>query len=230
MFTAIAIDDEPLPLEILEKYCGKTDFIHLEKTFTKVTEAQKYLRKFPVDLLFLDIQMPTLSGIEFYKTLEQQKMVIFTTAYSEYAIEGFNLNAIDYLLKPYDFERFEIAVKKAKDFHQYIYQKESSPMQSIYIRSEYSLVNIPLTDILYIESFADYLTIHCSDKKKVTTRMTMKAILEKLPQSEFMRVHRSYIIPIKRIQSVRNKIIHLPEIDITIGSSYEEEFFKQFKG
>lgn len=228
MITAIAIDDEPLPLEILEKYCGKTDFIRLEKTFTKVTEAAQYLQKQPVDLLFLDIQMPAISGIDFYKNIKQPMMVIFTTAYSQYAVEGFNLNAIDYILKPYDFERFEIAAKKASDFHQYLYKKEIASQQSIYVRSEYSLVNIPISDILYIESFADYLTIHYGQQKKVTTRMTMKTMLEKLPQPTFIRVHRSFIIPLKRIESVRNKVIRLPEIDITIGSSYEEDFFKDF--
>lgn len=228
MLKAIAIDDEPLPLEILKEYCHQSGFISLEKTFTKVGDAQKYLKSFPVDLLFLDIQMPQLSGIEFYKSLKQNVMLIFTTAHSQYAIEGFNLNAVDYLLKPFSYERFLMATNKAKDYFDYLKQSESVTNKYLYVRSDYSLIQIAFSDILYIESFADYLDIHLSGSKKITTRMPLKTIMEKLPPQEFMRVHRSYVIPFKRIQKVRKKTIYLMEKEIPVGASYETEFFARY--
>jgi len=227
---AIAIDDEPLPLELLQEFCNQTDFISLEKTFTKVSEAQKYLRKFSVDLLFLDIQMPKLSGIEFYKSLEQETMVIFTTAHSQYAIEGFNLNAVDYLLKPFSYERFMLALDKVKAFYEYQHNKENADIQNLYVRSEYSLHKIPFTDILFIESFADYLDIHFGDSQKITTRMTLKSVVEKLPPKDFMRVHRSFVVPLKRIEKVNKKTIYISVKEIPVGTNYEDEFFARFGG
>jgi DNA-binding LytR/AlgR family response regulator len=229
MIKAIAIDDEPLPLELLEEYCKRSGFISLERTFTQVGEAQKYLRKFPVDLLFLDIQMPKMTGLEFYKTIEQDTMVIFTTAYSQYAIEGFNLSAVDYLLKPYSYERFEEAAKKAQTYYNYVH-KISTGEQFLYVRSNYSLIQIPIADILFIESFSDYLDIHRKNDKKVTVRMTMKGIMDKLPENDFMRVHRSFIVPIKGIEQIRRKTIYIAGREIPIGSNFEEEVFKRYKG
>jgi DNA-binding LytR/AlgR family response regulator len=229
MITAIAIDDEPLPLEILEHYCSTVDFIRLDKTFTNTGEAKKYLENFPVDLLFLDVNMPAVSGIDFYKKLGKNIMVIFTTAHSQYAVDGFNLNAVDYLLKPYSLERFTIAVNKANDFYQFLHST-SAKSAHLFVRSEYNLLKIAFTDILYVEGLADYLKIHIKDSKQIITRMTMKVIQEKLPASDFIRVHRSFIVPLQRIESVRNKIISLPnEIKIPIGSSYFEAFEKVFK-
>lgn len=227
MIKAIAIDDEPLPLEILEGYCNEIDFLKLEKTFTQTSEAKKHLQKFPVDLLFLDIHMPSISGIDFYKELEQNVMVIFTTAHSQYALDGFNLNAVDYLLKPYSFERFMVAINKANDFYSFLHNK-TQKSNHIFIRSEYSLVKIPVEDILYIEGLADYMKIHLPEGKPVITRMTMKSILEKLPP-DFKRVHRSYIIPMARIEGVRNKTISLAGIQIPVGSSYLDDFEKTYK-
>ena len=228
MIKAIAIDDEPLPLEILEEYCSQTNFLQLEKTFTQTTEAKKYLQSYPVDLLFLDIHMPSISGIDFYKGLEQNAMVIFTTAHSQYAIDGFNLNAVDYLLKPYSFERFMAAANKAHDFFKFLHSTSTPKSSHIFIRAEYSLMKILIDDILYVEGLADYLKIHLSEGKYIIARMTMKSILEKLP-SGFLRVHRSFIIPMSRIEGVRNKTISLSGIQIPIGSSYLEDFEKSFK-
>ncbi len=229
MIKAIAIDDEPPALKVVETFCATVDFIDLQKTFTKPTEALKYLERYPVDLLFLDINMPSLSGIEFYKQLKQQTMVIFTTAHIEYAVEGFNLNAVDYLLKPYTPERFLQAVNKAKDFFGYQHQAENTGQPFFFIRADYSLIKINYADILYIEGLDDYLKIHLHNQKAVVARMTMKAILEKLPAKDFIRVHRSYIIPFTRIESVRNKTVYLEGKEFSIGSSYEENFFKLFK-
>lgn len=228
MINSIAIDDEPIALEILEGYCKDLDFLKLDRTFTQVTEAAKYLEKYPVDLIFLDIHMPSISGIDFYKGLAQNTMVIFTTAHIEYALEGFNLSAVDYLLKPYSQERFVAAVTKANDFYTFIHNK-TQKSNHIFVRSEHTLLKIPVEDIQYIEGLADYLKIHIPDSKPVICRMTMKAILEKLP-ADFRRVHRSYIVPMKKIEGVRSRTINLPGINIPIGTSYIEEFEKAYKG
>ncbi len=228
MIKAIAVDDEPPALKVIENFCAKVDSVELVKTFNKPTEALAHLKKFPVDLIFLDIQMPSMTGLEFHKAIEQNTMVIFTTAYSEYAVEGFNLQAIDYLLKPYTFERFQQAVEKAKEFYNYQYQKENT-QSYLFIRADYSLVKVNIAEILYIEGLDDYLKIHLPGKKPVVARMTMKAIIEKLPANEFMRVHRSFIVPVSKIESIRNKVIQLSGVEIPIGTSYEEEFFKLFK-
>ena len=229
MITAIAIDDEPPALKIIENFCARQQDISLVKTFSKPNEALKYLRKYPVDLLFLDIEMPSLSGLDFYKEIEQVSMVIFTTAYSEYAVEGFNLNAVDYLLKPFTEERFTQAVQKAKEFHTYSSQKETNANKFIFLRVNYSLVKINIDDILLIEGLDDYLQIFLSDQKKIVPRMTMKGILSKLPAEDFIRVHRSFIVPVKRIEQVRNKMILLNGRQIPLGASYEEAFLKAVK-
>lgn len=229
MIKAIAVDDEPPALKILESFCKQTDLIILEKTFTKPSEAQKYLKRFPVDLLFLDIQMPSLSGLDFYKSVQQETMVIFTTAHSQFAVEGFNLSAVDFLLKPFTQERFLQAVNKASDFYNYTHNSERSQSQFLFVRADYSLIKIAIPDILFIEGLDDYLKIHLHNQKTIVTRMTMKAIMEKLPAKEFIRVHRSFILPFSRIENVRNKVITVAGTEIPIGSSYEEEFFKVFK-
>lgn len=223
MIHAIAIDDEPLALDVIESFCKRIPGIQLDKTFTQVKEASKYVRKFPVDLLLLDIHMPQLSGIEFYKSVQQDTMVIFTTAFSEYAIEGFNLSAIDYILKPYSFERFEQAIKKAQDYYDYLHNRNDTTVKYIYIKADYSLIKVALSDIRYIEAFADYLKIYLPNKKSITARLTMKAMMEKLPSGRFIRVHRSFILPVDNILSVRNKTISIEGRDIPVGVSYEVE-------
>jgi DNA-binding LytR/AlgR family response regulator len=230
MITAIAIDDEPPALKVIETFCAAFDFINLQKTFTRTDEVLKYVRKYPVDLLFLDIQMPSLSGIDLYKSVAQNAMVIFTTAFSEYAVEGFNLNAVDYLLKPFTRERFAQAVHKANDYANYVKQSNNTDNDFLFIRADYSLMKLPLADILYIEGLDDYIKIHLQQQKPVVARMTMKAIMEKLPVKDFVRVHRSYIVPLKGIRQVRNKVITLANTEIAIGSSFEEGFFEKFKG
>ena len=228
MIKAIAIDDEPLGLKVIEHFCGQTDFIQLEKTFTKPTEALKHIRKFPVDLLFLDIQMPSLTGIDLYKAVQQDCMVIFTTAHSQYAVESYNLNAIDYLLKPYTFERFQQAVNKAKEYYHYVHQNQQTRPQHFFIRADYSLLKINLADVLFIESLDDYIKIHQVNQKPVVARMTMKAMLEKLPATDFIRVHRSFIVPIKRVESLRNKTLQVADKKIPVGNSYETEVLRYF--
>jgi len=229
MIKAIAIDDEPPALNVIESFCAKVDFLQLEKTFNKPNEALRHIEKFPVDLLFLDINMPSITGIDLYKSVEQNMMVIFTTAYSEFAVEGFNLQAIDYLLKPFTFERFLQAVNKANEFYSHTHQQSTAEEQFVYIRADYSLIKIRIADILFVEGLDDYLKIHLQNQKPVVARLTMKAMLEKLPAKKFARVHRSFIIPLQRIESVRNKILIIAGEEIPIGSSYEKSFFEIFK-
>jgi DNA-binding LytR/AlgR family response regulator len=223
MMKAIALDDEPPALEILQSFCNDIADIELRKTFTKSEDAFKYLKKYPVDVLFLDINMPAISGIDFYKKLPHKTMVIFTTAYSEYAVEGFTLSATDYLLKPFSFSRFQQAVAKA--FAQWKLQNQNPEQQYLFIRADYSLIKILFSDILFIEGLDDYLKIYIHNQKTVVARMTLKAILQKLPVPEFIRVHRSYIVPISKIEKVRNKIIYINQQEIPVSVSYEAAFF-----
>lgn len=228
MIKAIALDDEPLALEILQSLCDNVNYIDLERTFTKSDEAFKYLKKYPVDLLFLDINMPSISGLDFYKKLPHKTMVIFTTAYSEFAVEGFTLSATDYLLKPISLARFQQATEKA--YSQWKLQNQNIEQQYLFIRADYSLIKILFSDILYIEGLDDYVKIHIKDQKTVVARMTLKAIIQKLPETEFVRVHRSFIIPISKVSKIRNKIIYIDQIEIPISVSYEEAFFTLFEG
>lgn len=225
MIKALAIDDEPLALNVIEAFCTQLDYIDLQKTFTKPNEALKHLNKYPVDLLFLDIHMPSLTGIDFYKNIEQNTLVIFCTAHGQYAVEGFNLNALDYLLKPFTFERFKQATDKARD---YFASSNNQKAQHIFVRADYSLQKIMLDDIMCIEALDDYLKIYINNQKTIVARMTMKAMLEKLPSTEFMRVHRSFIVPIKKVESLRNKTLQLGDKKIPVGNSYEEEVLKHF--
>ena len=226
MISCIAIDDEPPALKVIESFCKQDSLIELRKTFTSPTEAIHYLDNYPVDLLFLDINMPSISGIELLKKLKQPAMVIFTTAHGEFAVEGFNLNAIDFLLKPFSFERFNQSVKKACDFYNFTQQNTPVAEQFIYIRADYSLNKIKIEDIELIEGLDDYLKIHIKNGKNIVARITMKGILEKLPNTKFKRVHRSFIVPLEKIKSVRKKVIQLDQIEVPIGNSYEEEFIK----
>jgi DNA-binding LytR/AlgR family response regulator len=226
MINCIAIDDEPMALEVIKSLCARISFINLTHTFTQVSAAQKHLRKFPVDLIFLDIQMPDMNGVDLYKSIEQKAMVIFTTAYSVYAVEGFNVNAIDYLLKPIEFDRFSTACDKAKEYAEYLKPRESTPQANLFVRSEYALVKILYKEIFYLETMDDYIKIHLKEGRTVLTLMSMKKMLEKLPSKDFIRVHRSYIIPFSRIESVSSKSISLGSIEIPIGASYKTDFLE----
>jgi len=228
MINAIAIDDEPLALNVIKAFCHSLDFIELKTTFTETSEALKYMRNYPVDLLFLDIKMPAMSGIDFYKSVPHKTMVIFTTAYSEYAVEGFNLSAIDYLLKPFEHERFMQAVNKANEYYKYLYKQDAAANQYLFIRADYSLVKIAFSDIVYIEGLDNYLKIHLANNKPLIARMSMKAVMDKLPENEFIRVHRSYIVSFSKVNFVRNKMIHIGGVEIPVGSNYNEVVAQRF--
>lgn len=229
MITSIAIDDEPIALKLIADYASRTEGLELLKTFTNPINALNYLKNHTVDLLFLDIQMPDISGLKFYKSVEQDTMVIFTTAFSEYAVEGFNLSAIDYILKPIEYERFLTAVNKAKDFRKFTSRDSHSLEKNIHVRSEYRLVRIYINDIEYIESFDDLIKIHLSTGNPILTQMSLKAILEILPSDQFTRIHRSFIIHLGRIKSVRNNKIQLQKIELPLGISYKSDFMNWLK-
>jgi DNA-binding LytR/AlgR family response regulator len=229
MINCIAIDDEPLALEIIASFSSRIPTLKLHKTFTDTSEAAKYLRKFPVDLIFLDINMPDQNGLNFYKEHGQNRMVIFSTAYSEFAVEGFNVNAIDYLLKPYDFERFEKAVNKAVEYFNFLNASSTEERRFLFVRSEYSLVRIPFSEISHIETLDDYIKIFIAGKKPVLTKMNLKNVMDKLDQNEFIRVHRSFIINRNKITSVRGKTILLQDLtEIPIGIKFESQFFSNY--
>jgi DNA-binding LytR/AlgR family response regulator len=225
MIKAIAVDDEPPALEILENYCRRTEKVELMKVFTSTSRALEYLEQFSADLIFLDINMPSISGLEFAKRIPQQSMVIFTTSYTEYAVESYSLNAVDYLLKPYTFARFQQAIEKAEAVQRL---QQNERQQYLILRVEYSMIRIALPDILFIEGLDNYLKVHVRNQSPIVVRMTMKALQEKLPDNEFVRVHRSYIVAISKISSIRNKMILVGEEEIPLGTSHEKAFYALF--
>lgn len=227
MIKAIAVDDEPLALMIIENYCSRNKNVELLKTFSNLKDAQKYINQFPIDLLFLDIQVSRTNGMEFYKNLDKKIPVIFTTAFAEYAIDGFNVSALDYLLKPIEYERFEEAIDKAKLF--LVDKKLAEDSEFLSIRADYKLNKILYDDIVFIEGLDDYVKIHLIDNKKITARISMKSILEKLPEKLFIRVHRSFIVPIKKITSIQNKVLYLNNQEIPIGDTYKSIISEKFK-
>lgn len=219
MIKAIAVDDEPLALMVIENYCARNEHVELVKTFSNLKDAQKYMNQFQIDLLFLDIQISRSNGMDFYKGLEHKVPVIFTTAFSEYAIEGFNVAALDYLLKPIEYERFDEAIQKAVLI--IVDKKLVEDQNFLTIRADYKLNKIPYDEILYLEGLDDYVKIHLNDGKKITARISMKGMQEKLPDHLFLRVHRSYIVPLNKIKSFQNKVLSLGEIEIPVGDTYK---------
>lgn len=228
MMNAIAIDDEPLALTVIKSLCDKNDSINLQRTFTQPSEALRYLHKYPVDLIFCDIQMPAMTGINLVKALQQKTMVIFTTAFSEYAVVSYELNAIDYLLKPINLKRFTQAISKAQEYFDYINKQDQSADKNIFVRADFNLVKIPLANILYIEGLADYLKIHIKDRKTIVARMSMKDMIEKLNSIDFIRVHRSYILPFNKIEAVRGTTIFIGDKEFPIGRTYADDFFNRY--
>lgn len=230
MIKAVAIDDEPIAIKVIENFCKDLDFIQLEKSFDQSKDGLKYLNKFPTDLVFLDIDMPFLNGIDLYKQLKQDIMVIFITSRTDYAVEGFNLMAVDYLVKPFTYDRFLQAVKRASDLINFQTNKPGDDdSKYLFIRADFSLVKIAIADIIYIEALDDYLKIYIQDQKTLVARMTMKGILEKLPVDKFMRVHRSFIVSVDRIQSVRARSVMVDRIEVPVGGNFAEEVTRRFK-
>ncbi|MDE1192643.1 MAG: LytTR family DNA-binding domain-containing protein [Arachidicoccus sp.] len=224
MIKAVAIDDEPLALEVVDTFCKRFDFLLLEKMFTDSASALKYLEKNPIDLLFLDINMPAVSGVDFYKSLLHKPMLIFTTSHSEYALESYDLNTVDYLLKPFSFGRFEKALAKARSIYDLVHTATiAEASKYLMLKADYGIVKVVLSDVLFIEGLDNYLKIHLQDRPPLVVRMTMKALSEKLNENEFIRVHRSYIVAVNHIDSLKHKIINIGNEEIPVGKIYEEQ-------
>lgn len=229
MIRAIAVDDEPLALELIEAFSQQFDFLQFEKGFTKTAAALQYLQKNPVDLLFLDVKMPAMSGVDFYRSLAHKPMLIFTTSFSEYALESYELNAVDYLLKPFTPDRFGKAVQKARDLYNLVHNATAADeAKFLMLKVDHGVVKLMLDQILFIEGLDNYLKIHLHEQPPIVVRLTMKALLEKLNEKEFIRVHRSYIVPLHRIESVKQKIITIAGEEIPVGKLYEDELKAKF--
>jgi DNA-binding LytR/AlgR family response regulator len=223
----IAVDDEPLALQIISEFASRISFLDLEKTFSDTDEAKLFVQENEIDLIFLDIQMPDITGIEFYKSLVRKPLVIFTTAYQEFAVEGFNVDAVDYLLKPFEYDRFLKAVFKAREYLEFLASQELQ-MASIFIKVDYQLMKLNLKEIELIEGLDDYIRIH-TKPKPVLTLMTLKSLQEKLPPHEFVRIHRSYIVPVNKIESFGKSKVKVAGKEIPVGSSYGDAYQKLLK-
>lgn len=231
MMRCLIIDDEPLAIELLEDFVSKIPFLKLEKSCSSAYEAIELIRTKKIDLIFSDIEMPDFTGIEFVKSIEQKPLLIFTTAYSHYAVEGFNLNAVDYLVKPIPFHRFVKAVNRAQELFELKTESEIStevPTLAsgfIFVKSEYENLKINLSDIHYIEGLKDYIKIYTNNKKPILTLNSLKSFEEKLP-SNFIRVHRSFIVSLNHINSVQRNRIVIDKVYIPIGQNYKDNFLK----
>ena len=222
------IDDEPLAANLLVNYVKKTPTLNLVGIYNSAISAIKDLRERPVDLLFLDIQMPELSGLEFAKLMPKETKIIFTTGYDQYAVEGYKVNALDFLLKPIAYDRFLQAVNKGQEYFAALkMQKRVNADEFIFVKSDYKLVQVNLHDILYVEGFKDYVKIFLDgNQKPIMSLINMKKIDEYLPHPEFMRIHRSYIVHMSKIRLVDRARIVFGDEYIPISESYKEEVQK----
>lgn len=232
MIKVLAIDDEPLALQQLVTYINKVPFLELAGQCHSALEAQKLMEEEMVDAIFCDINMPDLSGMDFVRQLAAPPFIVFTTAYSEYAIEGYKVNAVDYLLKPFGMNDFLRAALKVQDQynlrHQNTPQKQSSPVQAdgtIFVKTDYRVVRIAISDIRYIEGMSEYLKIHLEGQKPIITLLSMKKMEDYLPPTLFMRIHRSYIVNLQKIQEVnKNRVILDADTYLPIGDLYKDRF------
>ncbi len=228
MLRCLAIDDEPLALELLEDNISKVPYLQLVDKCSNPMEAMKLLQEQTVDLIFLDIQMPGLTGLQFIQSLSERPMIILITAYEKFALEGFNLDVVDYLVKPVSFERFVKACNKAQDLNQ-LRTKSKEPAQAgktadyIFVNVDYSLLKVVLDDIMWIEGLKDYIKIFLkSSSRPVITRMTMKLIEDLLPGERFIRIHKSYIVAVSHITSVRKTSVFVGAEELPVSPTYQE--------
>lgn len=229
MIRCLAIDDEPLALQQLVAYIKKVPFLELAAQCQSAMEARKYLEQDTVDAIFCDINMPDLNGMDFIKSLQAPPLVVFTTAYSEYAVEGFKVNAVDYLLKPFGLQDFQRAANRIKERMESSLAQPTLPIQStedtLFVKTEYRIVRITIANILYIEGMSEYLKIYLEgEAKPIITLLSMKKMEERLP-ANFMRIHRSYIVNLTKIQEVnKNRVIMNPDTYLPVGDMYKEAF------
>jgi DNA-binding LytR/AlgR family response regulator len=234
----LVVDDEPLAQQVLEDFIKRVSFLELAGKCANAIEAIEIMQQTRIDLLFLDINMPEITGIEMIASLPVKPLFILTTAYSEYALESYALSATDYLLKPIPFERFMSAVNKAYEIHtlrnqaknSHVGGQEESHPSHIFVRADYQTVRINIDDIRYIEGLKDYVRIHVADRKPVMTLQTMKNMIEILPRQQFVRIHKSFIVNINRIDAVERNRVLFGEERIPVGDGYKDEFLKRIKG
>ncbi|RED22596.1 LytTR family two component transcriptional regulator [Flavobacterium cutihirudinis] len=232
LLKCIAVDDEPLALKLVQTFIDQTPFLELTASCDNAVEAMELIREKQPDVVFLDINMPNLTGMELARLLQEQPgtlpKIIFTTAYNHYAIEGYKVNAVDYLLKPFSYEEFLRAANKV------LLQTTEASNQSqsitaddefIFLKVEYQWVRISLKDILYIESLKDYVKVHLDDSQKtVLSLISLKALEEKLPSAKFMRIHRSFIVCLDKINAISKNSVFIGKTEITVGEQYKEAF------
>lgn len=234
MIRCLVVDDEPLALDILEDYISKVPFLTLVKTTTSAIEGLSLVQSDAIDLVFLDVQMPELTGIQFLKIINGKCDVILTTAYSQYALDGYELDVVDYLLKPIAFDRFYKAAQKVLQSNgngNTIPQEQTAPANRhdfIFVKTEHKIQKIYLDDILYIEGLKDYISIF-TKTERIITLQNMKKMEESLPSKSFIRVHKSYIVAVGKIESIERSRIQIGEKTIPIGDTYREYFFKQIE-
>jgi two-component system, LytTR family, response regulator len=219
----VTIDDEPLALVLMKEYISRIPALKLVGSFDDAIAGSEFLRHNKVDLLFLDINMPDISGLELAQKLDHKPMIIFTTAYKEFAMEGFELSAVDYLLKPITIDRFTKAANKAIEILKLKKTTVKDDDEALFVRSEYTLVKIPLSSIEYIESVQDYLKIHQTGARPVMTLMTLKSIIDKLPPEKFRRIHRSYVVPLSKVTSVGQRKLFIGQTELPISDTYYNE-------
>lgn len=221
----LIVDDEPIARSILENYCSHVPELALVKSCKNATEAYESLYTLPVEVIFLDIQMPAITGIEFMRSLRNPPLVVFTTAFSNFAVEGFELSAIDYLVKPITFERFYQAVQKLTERH--AGQQKSAPVAAaipeyIFIKQDHKLLRVKLSEIDYIEAEKDFCSVFLSDKK-ILAGMHLKMFEDMLPPQIFIRVHRSYMVNLDKIRAIKGNMIELPHQELPIGANYKQQ-------
>lgn len=222
MIKCVAIDDEPKALEVIERYCRKIDSVSLLAVFREPVKAIDFMTREKVDLVFLDINMPDIDGMQLLNTLASKPLVIFTTAYSEYAVESYDVNAIDYLLKPIAFERFLQSVNKVVDLQKRILAED----KFILVKSGSQTHRVKLDDIHFLEKDGNYLVIFCRDKK-ILVRENMTDVFDLIPKERFIRVHKSFVVAIRHISVLEAHQVTVGSVRIPIGSAYREQFKKQ---
>jgi DNA-binding LytR/AlgR family response regulator len=227
----IIVDDEPIAREGLEVLINKIPELKLAGSFDSADSASEYIETNPVDLIFLDIEMPEINGLEFARTIPQNTLVIFTTAYSEYAVDSYEVYAVDYLVKPIEYDRFKKAVDKAIAYHSLLVSEEKEEIESdndfIFVKSERRYFKVSYNEIMFIEGLKDYVIIQ-TEAKRIITKMYLRTILELLPNKLFFRINKSYIVNLKRIDSFDNNDVFIGKHEIGIGTTYREDFYKMF--
>ena len=232
MIKCICIDDEPLSLEMMEEFIRKVPFLQFVTACRNAMEAYPVLEKETIDLIFVDIEMPEINGIQFVQSLKQKPFIIFSTAYKKYALDGFELDVIDYLVKPYSFDRFFKSVMKVKEAHNLINSSTPAilkqlPPDYIFVNSDYSLVKVNIPEIAYIEGLKDYIKIYLSaNSKPIITRMSMKSMEERLDLLGFKRVHKSFIVNLSKISSIKKTRLTIEETELFIGDNYKVPLYK----